>query len=157
MKKILLLAFLFFIFQKINAQSSSIGTGIGISSSGICTTTLTLQIKKIGAYMSFMREAPPMSTKMANDTWHRETTLGLSYEVFSDYPKMNILVGMGKTTTIQWYRSEVFPYSLHDIFIHGNSYETGINIQIYKFIGITGLISNYSQMKTMINLKYTFK
>jgi len=154
-KKFLLLFIFFIIFY--NVHSQSIGVGTGYSSDGDIPVNFNIQVKKIGGYISYINEKHSITSDMKDgDKWNQETTIGVSYEVFSDYPKVNILVGIGKNKTTNWYRYDYFPNELHSFNSYGTSYEAGFDIQLYKIISLTAIMNNYSGVKTMITLKYSF-
>jgi len=156
-RRIIILLIILLLFSlKSNAQSS-LGIGYGYTSSGDSPATIALQINKIGGYISYTNDEEPITSDTPETKWHEEMTLGVSYEVFSDYPKINILTGAGWNKTTNWYSSNTYPYKLCSYNEKGFSYEAGFNIQIYKILYITTIMNNYNGLKTMIVFKYTFK
>ena len=142
----------------IRACPQSIGVGIGYTSSGDVPVTLTVSGKKLGYYITYLAETHDITPDYTG-VWNNETTLGVSYNIMNEYPKISLLLGGGWNNTIEFKRRSNALNTSYSIEKTGFSYELGADIQPFeqcKFLYIRILISNYTGFKSMVCLRHFF-
>lgn len=143
----------------IKACPQSIGVGIGYTSNGNVPVTFNvISGGKLGGYVTYVAETHSITPDYTGK-WQNEFTLGASYKIMDDYPKISLLSGIGWNNTIIFERDLTFPNAIHSTKIKGYSYELGVDIQPFKqckLLYLTVLISNYTGFKSMICLRHTF-
>lgn len=142
----------------LNTCAQSIGIGIGYTSSGDIPVTLSVSTKKLGGYVTYVSEKHPITPDYTG-VWHNEFTLGASYKIMNEYPKISLLLGGGWNNTTIFERELTFPHSIYSTEMGGFSYEVGADIQPFeqcKFLYIRVLISNYTGFKSMVCLRHFF-
>lgn len=153
MKKFIILVMLIFLLQE--GKSQSLGIGMGVTSHGDIPVLLDVTFNKIGIYLGYMSEDDDIIGEEIINTkyWHNEYIIGCTYRVFDDYP-FRILGGVGTNSTTE--KSSIISKKE----TNGFSYEVGFSIQPIKkcnWLELRTTLGNYTQMKTVIVLKYNFK
>jgi len=148
MKTLLLIALM---LLTVCSTAQKLGFGIGYTSSGDVPVTLQLDIKQFGGYLTYIAEAHPITPDYTG-IWHNETMLGLSYQVFTDYPEIAVLAGAGWNSTVEFKREDTFPNAIYSEEVKGSSFEVGFSARVLKqckWLYITASMGNYAGLKAM--------
>lgn len=142
----------------IKACPQSIGVGIGYTSSGDVPVTFTVSGKKLGYYITYLAETHDITPDYTG-VWNNETTLGISYKIMEEYPKISLLLGGGWNNTIEFKRRSGALNTSYSTETTGFSYELGLDFQPLnkcKFLYIKVLISNYTGFKNLVCFRHFF-
>lgn len=143
----------------------SIGAGIGYDAHHkLGVISASVQSNKIGGYFTQIYDGRiPRCYNVPKDnpiSVYNEFTFGLAYEVYSEYPKIALTGGVGRSTVTKWYNDYTLANSYVSDDYYTMCYEGGVTIKPFKscpWLNLSGMFNTNSMFKTLVVFTYTFK